>query len=125
MEYCETLKAAGFVQGKTSPCLFFHKGENVTVMLHGDDFVAVCDPDFLESTKVALSNNNKIKTEVLGSAAADAKDVRILNKMVRMTDAGIEQVADPRHAELVIRDLGFETCRPSRVPGAKATKEKV
>ena len=76
-EYGETLKAAGYVQGKTSPCLFFHKGKNVTVMVHGDDFVAVGDPEHLESTKAALSNKYKIKTEVLGSAAKDAKEVGI------------------------------------------------
>ena len=82
-------------------------------MVHGDDFVAVGDPGHLESTKAALSNKYKIKTEVLGSTANDAKEVRTFNKMVRMTDAGIELEADPRHAELVIRDLGLEKCRPS------------
>ena len=48
----------------------------------------------------------------------------MFNNLVRMTDAGIELVADPRHAEFVIRDLGLEKCRSSRVPGAKVTKEK-
>ena len=112
-EYGKTLKAAGDVQGRTSPCLFFRKGKNVTVMVHGDDFVAVGDPDHLESTKAALSNKYKIKTEVLGSAEVDAQKVRTLNKMVCITDAGIELEADTRHAVLVIRDLGFKKCRPS------------
>ena len=88
-EYGETLKAAGYVQGKTSPCLFFHRGKNVTVMVHMDDFVAVGDPDDLESSKAALSHKYKIKTEVLGGAAKDANKVSILNTMVRMTDAGL------------------------------------
>ena len=60
-EYGETLKAAGYVQGKTSPCLFFHKGKNVTVMVHGDDFVAVGDPGHLESTKRRLVTNTTLR----------------------------------------------------------------
>ena len=84
------MKKAGFVQDKTAPCLSYHHTKNVTVMVYGNDFVAVGDPAPLESTKAALSNKYKIKTEVLGSAAADAKEVRILNKMVHMTDAGLE-----------------------------------
>ena len=94
-EYGETLKAAGYVQGETSPCLFFHKGKNVAVMVHRYDFVALGDPDHLDSTKAALSNEYKIKSEVLGSAAKQAEEVRTCNRMVRMTDAGIELEADP------------------------------
>ena len=32
---------------------------------------------------------------------------------------GIEVEADPRHAEIVIRDLGLMESKPSKVPGAK------
>ena len=40
-EYGDTLRAAGYVQGKHNPCLFFHKVKQVAIMVHGDDFVAV------------------------------------------------------------------------------------
>ena len=119
-EYGETLKKAGFVQGKTSPCLFFHEAKNVAIMVHGDDFVAVGDPANLASTEAALREKYKIKTETLGSAEKDVKEVRILNKIVRVTDDGVELEADPRHAELVVRELGLEGCKPSKTPGAKA-----
>ena len=36
-----------------------------------------------------------------------------------MTNAGIELEADPRHAELVISELGLNNARPSLVPGSK------
>ena len=121
-EYGETLKKAGFVQGKTSPCLFFHEGMDVAIMVHGDDFVAVGDPAHLAATEAALREKYKLKTETLGSDAADAKEVRILNKVVRMTEAGVELEADPRHAELIVRELGLEHCKPSKAPGSKATE---
>ena len=94
-------------------------------MVHVDDFVDFGDPDHLESTKAALSNTYKIKTGVLGSAAKDAKELRAFDKMVRMTDAGIELEVDPRHAELVVGDLGLEKRRPSRMPGARRPRKKL
>ena len=121
-EYGETLKKAGFVQGKTSPCLFFHEGKNVAIMVHGDDFVAVGDPANLASTEAALREKYKIKTETLGGDANDTKEVRILNKVIRLTDAGVELEADPRHAELIVRELELENCKPSKTPGAKAAE---
>ena len=36
-----------------------------------------------------------------------------------MTNAGIELEVDPRHAELVISELGLNNARPSLVPGSK------
>ena len=43
----------------------------------------------------------------------------MLNKVVRYTATGIELEADPRHAEIVIRDLGLTECKTSKVLGAK------
>ena len=54
----------------------------------------------------------------------DHREVRILNKVVRWTPEGIELEADPRHAELVVRELGLEGAAASKVPGVKPTKEE-
>ena len=45
--------------------------------------------------------------------------MRFLNKVVRTTSEGIELEADPRHAELVVKDLGLESAKVSMVPGSK------
>ena len=123
-EYGETLKQAGFVQGKSSACLFYHKARDVAVMVHGDDFVAVGDPKYLAETEAALSKKYKIKTEMLGADEGDLKEIKVLNKIIRLTDSGLELEADPRHAELVVRELGVENCKVSKVPGSKATGER-
>ena len=62
----------------------------------------------MEFTKVALRGKYKINTEVFGIAAEDMKEVRILNKVVRITDAGMELEADPMHSDLSFRELGLE-----------------
>ena len=36
----------------------------------------------------------------------------------------MELEADPRHAELVIRELELENAKPSRVPGSKPVKSR-
>ena len=42
-----------------------------------------------------------------------------MNQIIRWTDRGIELEADPRHAEIVVRELGLEGATPSKVPGVK------
>jgi hypothetical protein len=119
LEYGETLKAAGYEQGRANPCLFQHRELNVSVMVHGDDFVAVGPDKHLDNIKKTLSDKYKIKIEQLGHGGDKKPEIRILNKVVRMTDTGIELEADPRHAELVISELGLSSARPSMVPGSK------
>ena len=55
-EYSETLLAAGFKRGKTNPCLFWNPKTDVSIFLHGDDFVAVGHPKFLKETRETLGN---------------------------------------------------------------------
>ena len=124
LEYGDTLRAAGYVQGKANPCLFFHKGKGVSVMVHGDDFIAVGPGQRLGHLKETLENKYKIKTEQLGCGEGMQEEVRILNKIVRQTSAGIELEADPRHAEIVVKELGLKDARPSPVPGSKIEAKK-
>ena len=123
-EYADTLKAAGFVQGQSNPCLFKHRDLEVAIMVHGDDFIAVGSEKDLKATRVVLENKYKIKVEVLGDKAGQTRELRILNKVVRLAKSGIELEADPRHVELTIRDLGLENAKVSAVPGAKDTKPR-
>ena len=66
LEYGDTLKAAGYEQGLANPCLFDHRSLDVSVMVHGDDFVAVGPDKHLEDIKSTLSEKYKIKIEQLG-----------------------------------------------------------
>ena len=40
-EYAQKLVKAGFRRGISNPCLFWHSKTKVTIMVHGDDFLAV------------------------------------------------------------------------------------
>ena len=67
--------------------------------------------------------NYKLKVEVLGRGEGKKSEVRILNKIVRHTKDGIELGADPRHAELVVKELEIKDAKPSAVPGTKESQK--
>ena len=93
-------------------------------MVHGDDFVAVGHEGDLASTRGTLESKYKIKVETLGEGGQCKKEVRILNRIVRWGEDGVEMEADPRHAEIVVRDLGLSDAKCSRVPGTKEVRKK-
>lgn len=119
LEYTETLKKDGYVQGHASSCLFRHPVTGAQVMVHGDDFVAVGSEKILAETRKTLESKYKLKVETLGGGDDCTKEVRILNKVLRWTDSGLELQADPRDAELVVKELGLENAKASAVPGSK------
>ena len=88
-EYGKTLCNSGFIQGRSNPCLFRHDGMGVSIMVHGDDFIAVGPKDNLKATKDILENKYKLKVEVLGMGKDESPEVIVLNKIVRMREAGI------------------------------------
>ena len=122
-EYATTLIEAGFVRGRANPCLFI-KGD-VSLLVHGDDFAAVGEEKDVAETERIFREKYKIKVEKLGGGASDSKEIRVLNKVLRYTDQGLELEADPRHAELVVKELRLEGSKPSRVPGSKVDMVKV
>ena len=107
------------MRGQANTCLFHNPKTNVAVMVHGDDFVAVGNKKGLAGVRGALEEKYKLKVQTLGTRKECVREIRVLNKVVRYTDAGIELEADPRHAEIVVRDLGLTDSKISKVPGSK------
>ena len=58
----------------------------------------------------------------LGPAKSDAKEVKVLNRLVRWTDAGIEYEADPTQIERLVVDLELEGCATVGTAGFKIHK---
>ena len=123
-EYAETLKKAGYTRGLANPCLFYHAKTDVSVMVHGDDFLATGDAKSVEGLKQVLTNAYKVKIETLGLDEGDAAEIRVLNRVLRRTPVGYRLEADPRHAEAVIRDLGLVGAKASKLPGSKEEKKR-
>ena len=57
----------------------------------------------------------------LGPDKDDARELRVLNRVLRWTEKGIAYEADPRHAEILVAGL-LGGSRPATTPGAAAAK---
>ena len=101
-ECANTLNEMGFTQGKASPCVFQHEERKIRTYIHGDDFVSSAQGEQLKWMKEQLEKKYEMTTEVMGPDKDQKQEVRVLNRILRWTQEGIEYEADPRHAEIVL-----------------------
>ena len=120
--FSDALVSMGFVQGKASPCTFHHPDWDVSVVVHGDDFAAAGAPSSLDQYGATLMKYVGIKLRGRhGEHPGDQKEVRLLNRILRIVPEGILYEGDPRHVELLERSLGLQHCKPYMTPGAQWT----
>ena len=118
--YASQLEKMGFVRGKASPCCFYSKDLQVSVAVHGDDFTALGTQASLDVYEQQLQQAFDLKLRGrLSEEAHTEKEIRILNRIVRISKQGLQYEADPRHAELVVESLGLKDGNPSQ--GSPAT----
>ena len=118
--YANCLTGIGFIQGKASPCSFYHPKWKVSVVVHGDDFTALGTDASLELYEKGLASSFECKYKGrLGAEDKDLKEMRVLNRILRITPDGLMYEADPRHVELLAKSMGLETCKPVFTPGMK------
>ena len=122
--YVDCLIGLGFKQGVASPCCFEHKEWGVSVVVHGDDFTALGTDESLNLYEAGLQRSFDCKIRGrLGTDATDMKEIRILNRIVRIVEKGLVYEADPRHVELLVKALGMQDCKPVATPGIKKAFE--
>ena len=68
------------------------------------------------ASKDEVEKKFDIKTSIVGPAADDAKELKVLNRLVRCTRDGYEYGADPRHAEMIMAEMRRTFTDQSLVP---------
>ena len=121
--YATCLVDLGFTQGVASPCCFEHREWGVSVVVHGDDFTALGTSEGLDKYEAGMkaSFDCKLKGR-LGTGPNDCKEMRVLNRIVRVTEDGLLYEADPRHAEMLIKAFHLDEDPKSKsvvTPGLK------
>jgi hypothetical protein len=107
-EYVEKLASIGFERGKYSPVVFFNGQTGVRCVVHGDDFTFTGSKNELMKVKFYMMGWWDIKLRgILGGEDEDDKEATILGRKLRWTEFGIEYEADPKHAQLVIQEMGL------------------
>ena len=118
--YTSCLLGMGFAQGAASPCCFRHEEWGVSVVVHGDDFTALGTPGSLSKFEAGMEKSFECKLKGrLGFGKDDLKEMRVLNRILRVTDTAILYEADLRHAEMMIKSFGLEDSKSVVTPGVK------
>jgi hypothetical protein len=122
--YVKFMNDIGFVSGKATPCVFFHEERELRAVVHGDDFTMLGRESELSWFREMISQSFEVKFRGrLGPCHDDQKSMRILNRVVEWSDAGISYEADQRHAEIFVKHLGLEgESRSMCTPGVKGVK---
>ncbi len=125
-EYAGTLESLGFSMGAASACVFRHQSKRIITSAHGDDFTSSGPKVSLDWLRDQLKTKYELVEQArLGPGPQDDKEARVLNRVVRWTQQGLEYEADPRQGEKVVLDLGLEGAKSVATPGVKATRDVV
>jgi hypothetical protein len=102
----EQLVAMGFARGRASPCCYYDAAAGVRCIVHGDDFVLTGRAGALDAVKASMHERFLLKElGRLGGGQGELKEMRVLNRVIQWTPAGLKYEADPRHAEIVVRGV--------------------
>ena len=121
-EYSSLLVEGGFKTGVASSAVFYHAGEDIRLLVHGDDFFVLADEEGQQYLEKLLSSRYDYRCEgAVGPEDGDGTELCMLNRTIRYDkETGVlEYEADQRHAELIIRTLGLENAKPVSTPGEK------
>ena len=72
------------------------------------------DLDWLEGE---LAASYEIQTQKIGAGEGCEREGKVLNRIVRYTDQGWQLEVDPRHAELIVEQLGVGSVKSVVTPG--------
>ena len=91
----------------------------------GDDFVSAGTESYLEWLDQALKRKYAIKTTVIGEAKHLKKELRVINRILRWhVGKGVTLEADPRHAQILIKEREGEQGRQVITPSVQAQQEE-
>ena len=66
-----------------------------------------------------------LRTEMLGGDPGDVKSLKVLNRQILWTDGEIHWEADPRHVEILTRQLGMDGSTSVKTLGGKNDADKL
>ena len=117
------LERIGCVRGRGHPSVFWHSERSSKILAHGDDYVSAGDEASMTWMEQELAKAYEIQIQKLGMGKDCQQDAKVLNRIIRCTNVGWEVEADPRHAELVVEQLGIVDKGVS-APGVSGSEEE-
>ena len=115
-EVRKTMVHLGFKQSRYNPSIYQHKARRLITLVHGDDFISSGSRPDARWFKSALEGRFEIKTKVIGTGVDESREERVLNRVLRVTEAGWEYEGDQRHAELIVRGMNLREAKGVKGP---------
>ena len=116
-EVQKMMRKAGFIVSRYNPVTFFHPGQGLRTLVHGDDFITVGKETNVEWFRGVLRARFDVSTTVVGLGAVQVREAKVLNRIVRVDHAGWYYEADQRHGEVIIKTLNMEDAKGASTPG--------
>ena len=116
--YTEFLNSLGFKTGERYLYNFADCTREMSFTVHGDDCTASASDTDLAWLEASFKRF-ECKVQILGPGPGQLREVRVFNRVVRWTSAGILYELDQRHSEIVVREMGLEAAKPAPTAGAR------
>ena len=120
--YSKLLVTEGFTQGKSTPCMFYHRERNLRVVVHGDDFTILGYEKELDWFRVVIQEGFEVAMRGrIGPGLRDSKSIQLFNRVIDLGPEGITYEADQRHSDILMSMLGYKVggSKALRIPGEK------
>ena len=124
------LQSLGFIESKSSPCVFYNAKTQVRAVAHVDDFLCTGPEEELQAFYRELNGKFELKCEILGPGAKDSKKGTFLCRLIEWHPWGISWKADEKLVKDMLQEWGMENCSEvstpcSREEGAQVVDEKL
>ena len=112
----------GIPIGISSKNLFHHKEDRVSGLTHGDDFVLTGPTEKLMEVERKMTSVYPIKPKIISYGSS--KSIKTLNRRLHWGERGIMYQHDPRHVDVLVKDLGLEHGNSVQTPAAPNAMEE-
>lgn len=125
IEITDFFTSQGFTPGLGSPVLYFHSVRDIKISVHGDDITSLGRKDDLLWLKKQLLTRYEIKDGgMLGPDEGDVQDAMILNRLVHYGPRETTIEADPRHVQILVKELNLTESKSAPTAGVKRSEQK-
>ena len=121
-DWQEHVRNWGFQLGLSSKNLFHHKENRVSGLTHSDDFVLTGPTKKLVEFERKMTNVYPIKAKIISYGSQ--KSIKTLNRRLHWGKRGIVYKHDPRHVDVLVKDLGLEHGNSVQTPATPDVMEE-
>ena len=121
-DWQENVEKWGFQLGLSSKNLFHHKEHQVSGLTHGDDLVLTGPTKRLMEFKKEMTKVYPTEAKIISFGSPES--IKTLNRRLHWGREGIVYQHDPRHVDVLVKELGLENGNTVQTPAAPVAAEE-